>query len=166
MKKFSFAIISVAVILTSFTSVQISTQQNTFTTKNAFPFNDAHTESFNGATIFNPCTGEMLTVYGEIHYLYHGVFNDNKSTGKLHVNDKGVKAISSTGNVYSISGVFNTTTTTKFSNGVFTMKQIQNERWTTRGSRNNFTVSRSYHVSVDANGNAKFLRDDYQEYCQ
>lgn len=108
----------------------------------------------------------MLELYGETHILSHGVFNDMKSMGKLHVNDKGVKAISATGRVYSISGVYNTTTTTKFSNGVFTMKKIQRERWTTQGSRNNFTVSFSYHVTIDANGNAKFFRDEYEEYCQ
>jgi hypothetical protein len=163
---FIFAAIILAVILTSFTSAHISSRHNKFSKNHAFPFNGAHTESFNGTSIYNPCTGEMLEFYGEKHILYHGVFNDMKSTGKLHVNDKGVNAISATGKVYSITGVLNFSSTTKFSNGVLTMKQIQRERWTTQGSRNNFTVSYSYHVTIDANGNAKFYRGEYEEYCQ
>ncbi len=163
---FIIANIILAVILTSFTPVPILFNQNKLESNPAFTFNDSHTESLDGTLIYNPCTGEMLEFYGEMHFMYHGVFNNNKSTGTFHVNNKGVKAISATGKVYSISGVFNTTTTDKFSNGVFTMKQTQIERWTTQGSRNNFKVTRSYHVSVDANGNAQFFRDEYQEYCQ
>jgi len=54
-----------------------------------------------------------------------------------------------------------------FSNGVFTTKLASTIRWITVGGSNNFIVTETFYIKVDAAGNTTVIRDPVSGFhCQ
>ncbi len=169
-KVFLLAVIITAFAFASFaeSNFQRNSKPTLFAyTGPSYPYNGSYTYSFDGAQFYNGCTNELMTLSGSIYVSYHGVYNDNKSKFSLHINVMGIKAVGESGRTYQISGTNNIQDSYSYANGVYTFKGVQNERWTTAGGGNNFTISSTYFVTFDAYGNVTVRREPtFEVYCQ
>jgi hypothetical protein len=132
----------------------------------AYPYNGSFSYSFDGVQFYNTCTNEMMTLEGAIQIVYHGVYNANKSKFSFHLNAQGIKAVGESGRQYRISATNNAQSSSSYNNGVYTVKGVINERWTTPGKGNNFTINSTYNFSWDGEGNFTVKRDSFEVHCQ
>ena len=47
--------------------------------QSAIPFSDVFVAHHDGTQLFNPCTNEVMTIYGDVQFRVHGVTNKNNS---------------------------------------------------------------------------------------
>jgi hypothetical protein len=142
------------------------TPQNNFQMKaGPKPFHQTETFVWDGEEFYNPCTDEMITLSGESHITVHGIYNNKKSKISDHINDQGITAVGESGRIYRISGA-NNSKETFFANGLFVTKLVRNERWTTAGSKNNYTIRESFLITVDATGKVTIEKESAEAFCR
>ena len=129
-------------------------------------FSSVEVVHHNGDQFYNPCTNELMTIYGDVQFRTHGVSNDNNSITTLNTSIKGVKAIGESGRVYSFGGAA-TLQWSNYSNGVFTFKLRFANLFFTKGSSNNFIEKGTFYLKVDADANTSYIIDPvFESYCQ
>ena len=148
------------------TLAQSQTQTNA-SSGQAFPFNYIYKIDYDGQQGYNSCTNELATVYGNDQLIIHGIYNGTKSTITVNSHTQGtITAVGESGRQYTIEGAL-LYQESNFSNGVFTTKLVRNLRWITEGRGNNLTISETFYIKVDADGNVTVIRDPVSErYCQ
>ena len=134
--------------------------------RGAVTFSSVEVVHHNGDQLYNPCTNELMTIYGDVQFRTHGVTNDNNSITTLNTSIIGVKAIGESGRVYAIVGA-GTLQWSNYSNGVFTFKLRYTNHFITSGGKNNFIEGLTFYLKVDASGNTTYIIDPVSEsYCQ
>ena len=132
----------------------------------AVTFSSVEVAHHNGDQLYNPCTNELMNIYGDVQFRTHGVTNDNNSITTLNTSLKGVKAIGETGRVYAIVGA-GALQWSNYSNGVFTFKLRYTNHFITPGGKNNFIEGQTFYLKVDASGNTTYIIDPVSDnYCQ
>ena len=133
----------------------------------AVPFHGSYDVIRDGQLFCNSCTNEQATVYGSEQVVFHGLSNGPKSTITFNVNIPGtIKAVGESGRQYTINEhlVYQES---NFSNGVFTTKLVSTIRWITVGGSNNFIVTETFYIKVDAAENTTVIRDPVSGFhCQ
>ncbi len=141
-------------------------QTNASSNGGAVTFRSVEVVHHNGDQLYNPCTNELMTIYGDVQFRTHGVTNDNNSITTLNASIIGVKAIGESGRVYAIAGA-GTLQWSNYSNGVFTFKLRYTNHFITAGGKNNFIEGQTFYLKVDASGNTTYIIDPVSEsYCQ
>ncbi len=148
------------------TLAKSQSQTNASSSRGAVTFNDVEVVHHNGTQFYNPCTNELMTIYGDVQFRTHGVTNDNNSITTLNANGMGVKAIGESGRIYTISGAARLQWS-DYANGVFTFKFRFYNRYVTAGGANNLIEKGIFYLKVDADGNTTYIIDPvFETYCQ
>lgn len=142
------------------------TQINGGSSEGAVTFSSVEIVHHDGDQFYNPCTGELMTIYGDVQFRTHGVTNDNTSITTLNASAMGLKAIGESGRVYRISGSARLQWS-DYSNGVFTFKLRFYNKFISAGGNNNLIEERMLYLVVDAKGNSTYRIDQaYKTYCK
>jgi len=143
-----------------------SSQTETNASSSAGTYHNVFKFNLDGLQVYNSCTNELMTIYGDRQVVIQFMYNDIKATFTFHLNGTGVTAIGESGREYTVSGSYNSQETW-FSNGVYTAKEVLNQRFITAGSESNFIISSTLYFKVDAEGNVTVIREPVSEtYCQ
>jgi hypothetical protein len=123
----------------------------------ASTFDEVFVVHHNGTQLYNPCTDEIMTVYGDVQFRLHGVTNSNNSMTITNSSLLGLKAIGESGRTYSITGagIFQES---NYSDGVLTNKLSFTNHFITSGGQNNFIYGETVYRKVDADGNVSYQR--------
>jgi hypothetical protein len=141
-------------------------QTNASSSGGAVTFSSLEVVHHNGDQFYNPCTNELITIYGDVQFRTHGVTNDNNSITTLNANAMELKAIGENGRVYTISGAARLQWS-DYSNGVFTFKFRFYNRFISAGGNNNLIDEGTFYLVVDAEGNTTYRIDPvFKTYCQ
>jgi hypothetical protein len=126
--------------------------------QSAIPFSDVFVAHHNGTQLFNPCTNEVMTIYGDVQFRVHGVTNKNNSMTITNSSALGLKAIGESGRKYSITGagIFQES---NYSDGAYTSKVSYTNHFITADGENNFIYGETFYLKVDADGNVSYQRD-------
>ena len=142
-------------------------QTNESSSGGAVPFHGSYDVISDGKQFYNSCTNELATVYGSEQVVFHGLSNGTKSTITFNINIPGtITAVGESGRQYTINEhlVYQES---NFSSGVFTAKLVSTVRWITVDGGNNFIVTETFYIKVDAAGNTTIIRDPINEFhCQ
>ncbi len=125
---------------------------NESSAEGAVTFSSVEVVHHNGDQLYNPCTNELMTIYGDVQFRTHGVTNDNNSIVTVNANVMGVKAIGENGREYTISGAARLQWS-DYSNDVFTYKFRFYNRFISEGGNNNLIDEGIFYLVVDAEGN-------------
>jgi hypothetical protein len=134
--------------------------------QSAVPFSDVFVAHHDGTQLFNPCTNEVMTIYGDVQFRFHGVTNKNNSMTITNSSALGLNAIGESGRKYSITGagIFQES---NYSDGAFTSKVSYTNHFITADGENNFIYGETFYLKVDADGNVSYLRDPvFSVSCQ
>jgi hypothetical protein len=145
---------------------QSQPQTNASSSGGAVTFSSVEIVHHDGDQIYNPCTGELMTIYGDVQFRTHGLTNDNNSVTTVNANVIEVKAIGESGTVYIISGAARLQWI-DYSNGISTYKFRFYNRFISAGGNNNLIDEGIFYLMVDAEGNTTYLIDPiFKTYCQ
>jgi hypothetical protein len=141
-------------------------QTNASSSGGAVTFDEVIVDHHNGDQFYNPCTNELMTMYGDVQFRIHGVTNDNTSITTLNASVLGLKAVGESGRAYSITGA-GLFKESNYSNGVFTFTVSYTNHFITNGGKNNFILGETYYFKVNADGSTTYLKDPIiRNYCQ
>lgn len=119
--------------------------------------------------VFVPCanggSGELISVSGPLHDLFHVTFNSaGNGVLKFHDQPQGISGTGFvTGDKYQATGV--TQETVNFNTG-FELTFINNFRMIGQGPGNNFAVHDNFHITVNANGDVTSFHDNFSVDCK
>jgi hypothetical protein len=100
----------------------------------------------------DPCTGELVTLTGNLHVLVHVTENAGGGTEmKAHFQPQGITGVGESGTMYQGTGVTQTMTENSAGPQV-SSTLINNFRIISHGPSDNFTVHLTVHVTVNGNG--------------
>ena len=134
---------ALTVLLAAVWTTGASAEASTTTINEVVPFSSVFDD---------PCTGEPVTLTGNLHVLIH--ITQNAAGGfeaKEHFQPQGVTGVGASGTEYQGTGVTQDETSTN-SEGQFESTFINNFRIISHGSSANFTVHDTVHVTFNANG--------------
>jgi len=119
--------------------------------------------------VFIPCAldgvGEEVKLTGNLHVLMHITFDDNGGIhAKTHFQPQGISGIGEdSGDKYQGTGV----TQTQFNGKVgVEVTFVNNFRMIGQGKGNNFLVHETFHITVNANGDATASVDNFTTDCK
>jgi hypothetical protein len=113
----------------------------------------------------NGGAGELVTLSGVLHDLFHVTINGNKFVLKFHDQPQGISGVGEiSGDVYHATGVTQETTTT----GVIgvTDNFINNFKIIGPQPGNNILIHENFHVTVNANGTLTTFVDNFSAECK
>lgn len=107
-------------------------------------------------TVFDPCTGELVDLSGTAHVVLDTTFNDNHGLTMFHSNAGESGVGESSGARYTLLENFSDHLEDTFVNGQFTQTTLtRNLRLVTAGGGNNyFAFTDTYHLTINASGDA------------
>jgi hypothetical protein len=113
----------------------------------------------------NGGAGELVTISGTLHVLFHQTFNDAEHvTTTSQFNPQGVYGIGEiTGRKYQGTGVTKSITTARIGEETTI---INNFRIIGQGPGNNFLVHETFHFTVNANGTTTATVDNLSVDCK
>jgi hypothetical protein len=136
-------VVVLAAVLAAVSAAGASAAATTTTINEVVPF----------STVFdNPCTGEPVTLTGNLHVLIH--ITDNGAGGfvaKEHFQPQGVTGVGATGTEYQGTGVTQDETASN-PGPQFEMTFINNFRIISHGPSPNFAAHDTVHVTFNNNG--------------
>ena len=113
-----------------------------------------------------PCTGDVVTLEGTLHLVFHTTFNDNHFVSKYHFSPQQLTGVSAmTGAKYQGTGVTQGTTTGSFVNGQYSDTYVNNFRMIGQGPGNNYLVHSNIHVTFNANGDVTADHENTSVEC-
>ncbi|HEX8500934.1 MAG TPA: hypothetical protein VF659_10120 [Pyrinomonadaceae bacterium] len=119
------------------------------------------------ATFFSPCAGEVITVTGDIHTLFHFTSNGNHTTVKTHSQPQGVIAVGqTTGDVYHGTGVSQSTSTFQSDGATTEFTVIVNVGFVGPGPGNNMLVHNVLHNTFNNNGELTSSQSNFNADCK
>jgi hypothetical protein len=93
--------------------------------------------------------------------------NDNNVSGKFHDQLQGSDLVGSvTGDVYQATGVAQQNFSGSFTNGQFNFTFVGNFRIIGQGPGNNFLMHEVAHTTINANGDATVMFDNFTVDCK
>ncbi len=106
---------------------------------------------------FVPCAnggaGEIVTLTGNLHDLFHVTTNGNRFKVKVHTQPQGVRGVGlTTGDRYRGTGVTQETFGGSLVDGQATSTFVNNFRVVGQGPRNNFMIHEVVHFTFNARG--------------
>ena len=176
MKKAFFALLAMALLLTSFTTAvkpfSSKAQSVAFLEKtaSALSYNFQDTWDFTGAVAYNPCgTGEDIVLSGVAHINIHGVYNTstNKSTDYFHGNFQGITGVGATsGTVYHTQDVLNEKTGYNYDGCTLTVNDVESITFVAAGSQSNVVAKYQFTYTYNfCTGEFTVLRDKISQSC-
>ena len=137
----------------------------------ASAFANATTTTINTVVPFssvfpNPCTGEDVTLTGNLHVLVHMTENAaGGSEAKVHSQPQGVTGVGTSGTEYQGTGVTQAQTTDN-PGPQFETTFINNFRIISHGTSSNFTVHDTVHLTFNNNGDLTATVSNGSADCQ
>lgn len=134
------------------------------------PFTTQYFVPLDGEVMTNICTGEELTLSGNIHYVVRGHYNasTNTLTQSIYSNLQGVKATGqSSGNIYHIVDTHHVTDSWDYSGGMLRSTDVENLHFTTAGGEDNVSIKVRFTFIIDfATHEVEVIKDDTSIECQ
>jgi hypothetical protein len=167
MRKFLFpSAMLIAIALTSFTSSNF----NGTVKKHASGFSTA-SAGFTEVVPFSadidiPCTGETVTVSGNLLIVSTFQINGSRVSAKSLFSPMGVSGVSTSGESYQATGNTQFTFTGSLVNGQFSSIFVNNFRIIGQGPGNNFLVHETGVITFNANGTVSAVIDNFSIECK
>ena len=168
MRKFLFpSIMLIAIALTSFTTSNFRGTVQHASGISPFSAGIATTEVVPfSADIDIPCTGETVTVSGNLLIVSTFQINGNRVTAKSLFSPIGVSGVSTSGESYHATGNTQFIFTGSLVNGQFSSLYVNNFRIIGQGPGNNFLVHETGVFTVNANGTTSATIDNFSIDCK
>jgi hypothetical protein len=100
-----------------------------------------------------PCTGDTLTLEGDLHVLFTYTVNDNSVSAIEHFNPQGVTAVADpSGAMYRATGMTATSSRASLVNGAANFTWVNNFRMIGTAGAATYFVHEVVHTTVNADG--------------
>ena len=121
--------------------------------------------------VFIPCAaggaGEVVDLSGPLHTLISYTINNNDVSGKFHFQPQGITGVGEASGVkYQATGVTQETFKTSLMNGQANLSFVNNFRIIGQGPANNLLVHETLHITVNADGTATVVHDNFSVECK
>ena len=129
----------------------------------AFAFTSNYTQQIYPTT-FSGCAGGMLTLTGEMHFVFH--FTETPAGPRIfrsHINNQGVSNIDAAGNQYQLNSQSNDTTILE--EELRTATVVQYYKLIGRGNAPNERVRNVNHVTFNDNGEITSIFSKFEADC-
>jgi hypothetical protein len=122
-------------------------------------------------TVFIPCAaggvGEVVDLSGPLHTLLSFTINNNNVSGYFHFQPQAIAGIGETsGAKYQATGLTEQSFKTSLQNGQANLTFINNFRIIGQGPGNNLLVHETLHITVNADGTATVIHDNFMVDCK
>lgn len=118
--------------------------------------------------VLNPCNGEMISLEGDLHEVWHLTFDGNGGFHfHLQINPQNIVGEGlTTGATYRFSGTVNELYNFQSTQDAANFTFIDQHRYIARGVSENTVMQERYHVTINASGEVVVDLVDVELICQ